>query len=302
MKGRYIIITPIRDEIRTIRLVLESVTKQTELPVQWLILDDGSTDGTQEVLNEYSQRFDWIWVIPKKYRSERKVGENIVHILHEGLAEAQGLAWDFWAKLDGDISFQPDHYEKLLNEFESDPKLGMASGVSFLPASEGEQPLEWTPPHQPLGMNRMYRRTCWEDIVHLAPRRHWDAIDVYTAQMHGWVTRSFSHIPVVHHRAIDAAQKNPLARRFDSGFHYYTAGYHPIYFLARSIRAMWDEKPYLVSGIAMYTGYLSALITRQNFYDQSLKKYIYSRQWEMVKPGNFLNYVKTKRKAGSNSG
>lgn len=301
MNSNYIIITPIKDEIRTIRLVLESVTKQTVLPALWLIIDDGSTDGTQDVLDEYGQQFGWIRLIRKENRSERKVGENIVHILHEGLAAAQDLNWDFWAKLDGDITFQPDHYEKLLKEFESDPKLGIASGVSFLPADQGGKQLEWTPPHQPLGMNRLYRRACWEDIGHLAPRRHWDAMDVYAAQMHGWVTKSFSHIPVMHHRAIDAAQKNPLARRFNSGYNYYTAGYHPIYFLARAIRAMWDEKPYLASGIAMYTGYLSAMITRQKFYDEDLKKYIRSRQWEMVKPGNFLNYLRIKRKAQSSS-
>jgi hypothetical protein len=207
------------------------------------------------------------------------------------LAEVKNISWDFWAKLDADISFQADHYEKLLDAFESEAKLGIASGISFLPESNGEYRLEWTPPHQPLGMNRMYRRECWVDIERLAPRRHWDAIDIYSAQLHGWVTRSLPHIPVIHHRAIDAAQKNPLARRYNAGFHYYTVGYQPVYFLARSLRAMWDEKPYIFSGVSMFTGYLVAMITRQKFYDEQLKTFIRARQWEMVRPKKFISYV-----------
>jgi poly-beta-1,6-N-acetyl-D-glucosamine synthase len=295
MQRKYIIITPVRDEIDTIAIVLKSVIDQTIKPVQWLIIDDGSTDGTREVLSEYGHRFDWIRVILRPFRSERMVGENIVHILNEGLEAAKSISWDFWSKLDADVSIREDHYEKLLDTFESDPKLGIASGLCFIPEGN-EFRLEWTPSHQPLGKSRLYRRECWEEIGSLAPRRHWDVIDIYSAQYHGWITRSFPEITVIHYRPTDAAQKNPLGRRYDAGFHYYTMGYHPIYLLARSIRAMWDSTPYLVSGIAIYTGYLAALITRQPFYDESLKTYIRARQWDMMRPKNLFSYILARKK------
>jgi poly-beta-1,6-N-acetyl-D-glucosamine synthase len=291
MNRKYIIITPVRDEIDTINLVIKSVTEQTIKPVQWLIIDDGSTDGTREVLSEYAQRFDWIRVILRPFRSERIVGENVVHILNEGLEAAKRISWDFWAKLDADVSIQADHYEKLFDAFEREPKLGIASGISYLPDSNGKYRLDWTAPHQPLGMSRIYRRECWVDIKAFAPRRHWDVIDIYSAQYHGWVTKSFPSIPVTNYRIIDAAQKNPVARRYDAGFNYYTMGYHPIYLLARSIRVMWDEKPYIMSGISMFIGYLIALITRQQFYDERLKTFIRVRQWEMMRPKNLYSYL-----------
>jgi hypothetical protein len=219
------------------------------------------------------------------------VGENIVHIINQGLNEIKNISWDYWGKLDADLSIQADHFEKLLEEFERDPKLGIASGIIYVPEGNGEFHLEWTSPHHPRGACRVYRRECWVEIGALAPRRHWDVIDLYTAQYHGWVTRSFPHIQVTQYRPTDAAQKRPLARRYDAGFHYYTMGYHPIYFLARSLRTMWDNKPYILSGIAMYIGYLAALITRQPFYDERLKTYIRARQWELFSPKNLFSYL-----------
>ena len=302
MNHNYIIISPVRDEVKTIQLSLDSVLSQTVKPVKWVIIDDGSTDGTEKILDEYSKKHGCIHLVSRPFRPERVVGANIVYVLREGLELIKDLDWSYWVKLDADITFPEDHFEQLMQRFDKNPKLGIASGTPFIPLADGRLRLEWTPPHQAVGMSRMYRRECWQSIGDYAPRRHWDAIDIYTAQMRGWETKSFRELPIIHHRPIDAMQKKPLARRYDAGFGYYTAGFHPIYFLVRSIRAMFDEKPYVFSGISMYTGYMAAWVSRAKYYDPELRRFIYDKQGEMLRLINLWNYLQLRVHSQENQG
>ena len=293
METDYVVISPVRDEETYIRRTLDSVINQTILPKRWILLDDGSTDGTKEILESYAQIHKWIQVLEyTRDSSDRMVGKNVVEILHCGLSEVQDIHWDFWVKLDGDISFGSNYFEELLCRFHENSKLGMASGKAYNPKANGGYKLEWNHDQNVLGMARMYRRECWEDIGALARRRLWDVIDVYTAQMHGWQTESFPDLSIVHSRPIDTRQKGQLARRFDAGQNHYTMGYHPLYFLFRCLRATLDEKPFLLSGVMMCIGFFYAWISRQAIYDSQLKSYIHQTQRRFLTPRSFFIYLK----------
>jgi poly-beta-1,6-N-acetyl-D-glucosamine synthase len=291
MKSNYVIVTAVRDEIESIQLTLDSVVCQTILPKLWVVVDDDSTDGTSELLEGCANEHSWIKVLHRLPRSGRAVGKNVVDIINEGWEQIQGVDWDFWVKLDADISFDSRYFEDLMQRFDENPRLGMASGKAYNPTVGGGYKLEWNPDHNVLGMARMYRRECWEDIGTLAPRRLWDVIDVYTAQMHGWETRSFNDLSVVHLRPIDTRQKGQLARRFDLGHNHYTMGYHPLYFLFRCLRAIWDEKPYLIAGIMMYLGFIYAWINRETIYNQQLKDFIRQRQLRFLNLHSLYSYL-----------
>ncbi len=291
MNCKYIIITPVRDEIEGIQLTLLSVILQTVLPERWIIIDDGSTDGTRDVLNRFSEKYPWIVVYDYIDKSDRAVGKRITEIIHEGLKYTEDLNWDFWVKLDADISFRPSYFEILLKHFEKNPRLGMSSGKSYVPDGLGSYTLEWSPDHFVLGMARMYRQACWQDIGALAPRRLWDVIDVFTAQMNHWETRSFNELSVIHLRPIDALQHNQLQRRFDSGIQYYTVGYYPLYFALRCLRAAFDEKPFIFSGMMMAFGFFYGWLSRKPIYDEELKKFIRSEQKKKLSGESLGQYL-----------
>ncbi len=294
----YVVVTPARNEIDSIRSTLDSVISQTVLPVYWIIVNDGSTDGTGDVLKIYSEVHSWIHVIDyTRETSDRRVGKNVVEIIESALQRTQGINWDFWVKLDGDIILPPSYFERLIKRFEENDKLGIASGQAYIPQEEGGFKLEWSAPHHVLGQARMYRRQCWEDIGSLAPRRLWDIIDVYKAQMHGWETRSFRDLKVIHMRPIDSRQQRQLRRRFDSGINHYTMGYHPIYFGARCLRAFWDDQPYFLAGTAMGLGFLYAFLARKRIYDQELKRFIRKKQRQMLGINRFIDYLRAESRS-----
>jgi glycosyltransferase involved in cell wall biosynthesis len=289
---RYIIITAVRDEIDSVQLTIDSVSNQTILPQRWIIIDDGSSDGTEKQLDAVARQYEWVSIIRKPQDSGRAVGKKIADFINEGLSHGADVEWDYWVKLDADISFDPDHFELLMRQFDQDPSLGMASGKGYVPDGKGGYELEWCPDHHVLGMIRMYRRECWAQIGALAPRRMWDVIDVYTAQMHGWQTRSFDELTVIHLRPIDTLQKNRLSRKFDSGLNHYTMGYYFPYFLLRSIRACWDEKPLVFAGVTLFAGYVYGWVTRKSIYDVQLRGYIHQQQRRYLTRYSLRAYLK----------
>lgn len=296
MESTYVIISPVRNEVENIRRTLDSVIEQIVLPSRWIIVDDGSTDGTTEILTDYVREYSWIYIFDyTRTDSERKVGKNVVEILHYALSKVESVAWDFWVKLDGDIVLPSDYFKELLERCHCDDSLGIVSGQAYVPDNNGELSLEWSASHHVLGQARMYRRDCWEEIGSLAPRRLWDIIDVYVAQMHGWKTCGFEDLKVIHTRPIDSRQKGQLYRRFDSGVNHYTLGYHPLYFAVRCLRGVWDERPYILAALAMWVGYAVAFFRQQELYDEDLKDFIRAKQLQLLKLSNFIEYLRRSR-------
>lgn len=290
-KAKYVLISPVRNEAEQIEGTIRSVIAQTVLPRRWVIVDDGSTDNTRQILDKYAKQYKWIHVLHRSERATRELGDVIVEIINEGLTQVANIEWDYWGKLDGDISLSVTYFEELIHRFRENPRLGIASGKTYLVSESGNVKLEWSADFHPRGAGRLYRRECWNDIGGLAPRRMWDVIDVYAAQIRGWETRSFADLKLIHHRRMDSMQGSQIQRRIDLGKNSFTVGYHPAYFAARCLRAIWDEPPYIIGGLLMFLGYVHAWLSKAPYYDAELKDFIKMTQREQLGLRRFVEYL-----------
>src|SRR5580692_9587435 len=150
---RYVIITPVRDEEKYIEATLECVLRHTILPVEWVIVDDGSTDRTGAILDRYAVQYPWIRVIHRLNRGFRKSGGGVMEAFSEGYNSLRCNDWEFIAKLDGDLSFAPEYFEKCFEYFRRDPELGIGGGQIFHDIS-GALKLEKTPSFTCEGLQR----------------------------------------------------------------------------------------------------------------------------------------------------
>jgi biofilm PGA synthesis N-glycosyltransferase PgaC len=254
METRYVIVTPVRDEQAYLRFTIESVLGQTIRPQEWVIVNDGSKDATGNIIEEYTRQYPWIRAVHRENRGFRKNGSGVMEAFYDGYNAVNCRDWDFLAKLDGDLSFEPGYFERCFGHFERDPRLGIGGG--FLSCFvNGEKKVEACPKFHVRGATKIYRSGCWKAIDGLRPVPGWDTIDEVKANMLGWSTRSFADAQMIHHRWTGAAEGS-WANLVKNGRANYISGYHPLFVLAKCIARLF-QRPYFVSSFGILYGFLS---------------------------------------------
>lgn len=249
---RYVIITPVRDEERFIRYTLDSVVNQTVKPVEWVIVNDGSTDRTGEIINKYSRDHSWIKSIHRENRGYRKAGGGVIDAFYEGYAALTTDNWEFIVKLDGDLSFQEEYFERCLEKFQTDLKLGVGGGDVYN-LIEGRLELEKQPRFHVRGATKIYKRSCWDAIGGLLTAPGWDTLDEVKANMLGWATYGFPDLRVTHHRVTGAAD-GTWRNAVKNGLADYICGYQPLFMVAKCVKRL-GEKPYLLGSLGHLYGF-----------------------------------------------
>jgi glycosyltransferase involved in cell wall biosynthesis len=251
----YVLITPARNEADYIERTLQSVVAQTVLPVRWVIVSDGSTDGTDEIVERYLAQHPWIELVRLPAHARRNFAAK-VHAFRAGQERIERLGYDVIANLDGDVSFGPDYFEFLLNRFAEQPELGVA-GTHYVEADFHSFADSYINVNHVNGQIQLFRRRCFEDIGGYQPIEGGgiDWVAVTTARMKGWLTYSFSERVFTHHRAMGTAGGSVLQARFHYGRKDYFLGGHPAWQLARSAFQL-SKRPYVVGGLALLGGYL----------------------------------------------
>ena len=273
---QYIVITPVRDEEKHVECVLKAMTSQTLLPAKWVIVDDGSSDNTVDILERYRESVRWIQVVRRPNRGARKSGAGVIEAFYDGYKEIAGDGWDFIVKLDGDLTFPSNYFEKCFEHFKSKPNLGIGGGDIYHEFN-GKEKLEVTPKFHVRGATKIYRRACWEAIGGLVQAPGWDTIDEVKANMLGWSSSSFSEFHVIHHRVTGAAD-GALRDRVKHGLACYVSGYHPL-FLAASCFSRLLKEPYIAGSAAIGYGFLKGYWTRMpRVQDQRFIKYLRAQQ------------------------
>lgn len=256
---KYVVITPARNEARFIELTLKSVTNQTVLPQKWVIVSDGSTDGTDDIVKEYMARHPWIELLCMPERAERHFAGK-VHAFNAGYAKVRDIANDIIVSLDADISFEDDYFAFLLEKLSADEALGLV-GTPFRELSGETYDYRFVNIEHVSGACQLFRRECFEEIGGYLPVKGGsiDHIAVITARMKGWRTRTFTERVCLHHRAMGTAGRSLLKSRFKLGMKDYSIGNHPMWEFVRTARQM-TLAPVLTGGLALAAGYLWGVV------------------------------------------
>ena len=257
----YVLITPARNEETFIEMTIQSVIKQTVLPVKWVIVNDGSTDATSSIVRPYLVNHRWIELVDLPVRRERNFAAK-VYAFNAGQERVKDLEYEIIGNLDADVSLDEDHFEFLLGEFGKDPSLGVA-GTIFEEQGYNSGSDSFEGKNHVSGQCQIFRRNCFEEIggyrANKAGGIDWMAVT--TARMMGWTTRSFREKSFFHHRTMGPAERGRLASSFSYGEKDYYLGGHPVWELFRVAYRM-TKRPYLLDGVALGSGYLWALLSR----------------------------------------
>jgi poly-beta-1,6-N-acetyl-D-glucosamine synthase len=273
---RYVIITPVRDEEHHLERTIESILSQSVLPAEWVIVDDGSTDRTGAIIDQYAAQVPWIYAIHRVNRGFRKAGGGVVDAFYDGYGALRCKDWEFIVKLDGDLSFAPDYFEQCFAHFRREPCLGIGGGEIYHELS-GELQLEANPAFHVRGATKIYRRACWEAIGGLIHAAGWDTIDEVKANMLGWKTHSFPELRLIHHR-FTGSSEGLLRDRVKHGVACYVSGYHPLFVAAKCVSRL-AQKPYVIGSVAIAYGFLKGHVTRSpRVGDTRLIRYLRTQQ------------------------
>jgi glycosyltransferase involved in cell wall biosynthesis len=264
---RYVLVTPARNEEAFLENTIRAVVGQTVRPLRWIIVSDGSTDRTDDLVKSSAAQHDWIELLRMPERRDRQFAAK-AYCFNAGYERLKPLQFDLVGNLDADITFEPDYYEFLLRQFVESPKLGVA-GTPFVEDAARPEEHTYSRHHANLqhvsGACQLFRRECFEAVGGYVPVKGGaiDWIAVTTARMRGWQTRTFVEKVCFHHRRIGTAGSNQFKARFHYGRKAYYVGGHPLWEFSRGIFQM-GQRPFILGGLCFLTGYAWACATRMH--------------------------------------
>ncbi len=260
MALKYVLITPARNEAAFVEKIIQSVIAQTVLPERWVIVSDGSTDGTDEIVEKYRDGRAWLDLVRLPEHAERNFAAK-VKAFDAGYQRLNGLSFDVIGNIDADVSFGEDFIAYLLEKFETMPDLGVA-GTHYVEGDFHSFQDSFINVHHVNGQCQLFRRKCFEDIGGYVPIKGGgiDWVAVTTARMKGWTTYSFADRTFYHHRKMGTAGGNDLKARFHYGKKDYFLGGHPLWQLSRGTFQM-TKKPYVLGGLFLLLGYVWCWVT-----------------------------------------
>ena len=251
----YALLTACRNESAFIGETIRSMVGQSLQPQVWLILDDGSTDGTPNIIRQLSRGQDWIRLHQLEPRRERSFGAQYRAIMR-GYEMIKNMPFDFIGALDADISFESaDYYKSLIGEFNGNPKLGVAGGAICEKENgvfkERRANVAWSV----AGGVQTFRREVFEMIGGYVPLEYGgsDGLAVLMAKMKGWEVRSITGLRVLHHRPSSSAD-GVLRGAFRRGQMDAAFGYHPLFMVMKCARRL-AFKPPVAGSLLSLAGY-----------------------------------------------
>ncbi len=256
----YILVTAARNEAKHIAQTIRSVTAQTLPPKRWIIISDGSTDETDDIVRGFIAQFPYIELLRLEPDGERNFGSKALAV-NAGYKKICNIEHSYVGILDADISFNANYYEQVVERFENDPKLGIAGGI-LIDVIDGRlipqmNAFEWSVG----GAIQMFRRECWQAIGGYLPiPSGLDATAEVMARMNSWTVRTFPQLEIIHHRETGKENHNMIGRLFYLGIHDHHLGYHPLFFLAKSVRRF-RARPIMIGGLLMLFGYAWAVLS-----------------------------------------
>lgn len=281
-KLSYVLITPARNEEDNIEGVIKSMITQTVLPEKWVIVSDGSTDRTDEIVKKYLAANPWMELLRMPEHADRHFAAK-VNCFNAGYAKVKNLEFDVMGNLDADITFDQDYLKYLLTKFSEEFRLGVA-GTPFVENGK-HYDYRFTNIEHVSGACQLFRRECFEEIGGYMPIKgggiDWTAVT--KARMKGWKTRTFTGKTCLHHRKMGTGNTSPLLTWFRQGRKDYCFGNHPLWELFRTVYQM-AKKPLIIGGALLLIGFTwSAVTSMQKPISIELQRFIRGEQMRRLK-------------------
>ncbi|MEJ2008117.1 MAG: glycosyltransferase family A protein [Acidobacteriota bacterium] len=258
----YALVTAARNEERYIEKTLKSVTSQTTLPCKWVIVSDGSTDGTEEIVRRYATKFKFIHLLCRAKDSERDFASK-VFALNAGMQLIGGESFEFVGHLDADVSFKPDYFRDLFRKFQDDPALGVAGGFIYEDVNGQFISRKGNRTSSVAGAVQMFRRECYQEIGPFLPIQYGgeDWYAEVAARMRGWRVESFPELEVRHHRPTGSVG-GLLRSWYREGIMDYSIGSHPVFEFTKLTRRI-CYRPFLLGSLTRFTSFILASLRRE---------------------------------------
>jgi glycosyltransferase involved in cell wall biosynthesis len=253
----YVLITSARNEESYIGSTIQAVISQTVLPARWVVVSDGSTDMTDDIVAGYASSHGFIHLVRQMPSETREFGSK-VRAINRAYELLKDMEFSFIGNLDADVTFGSSYYESILNRFHENRRLGIAGGIC-LDTEDATMNRHLMSRDEVRGAVQLFRRSCYEEIggYLVLPMGGIDTVAQIMARMHGWEVRSFGDQQALHHRRTGTAGISIHKARFREGMKHYYLGYHPVFMAAKCAHRMIDP-PYIAGSALMLAGYLWA--------------------------------------------
>lgn len=286
MDSSYVLISPCRNESRYMRETLDTVLAQSILPTKWVIVDDGSTDATPEILQEYAAKHAFIQIVTRKDRGHRAVGPGVVDAFYAGYEAIDPSNYAFLCKLDLDLRLPPRYFEILIGRMLADDRLATCSGKAYI-MENGQLKAERHGDDTSIGASKFYRTACFQAIGGFVREVMWDGIDNHLCRMRGWIACSWDEpdLRFVHLRPMGSSQDSIYVGRMRHGYGQYFMG-TGLLFMAASALSRVNQKPYVAGSAAMLWGWIKAALQRKPRYDNpAFRRFLRQYQWRSLLMG-----------------
>jgi len=276
MNSNYVLISPCRNEAEFMRQTLDSVIAQSVLPDQWVIVDDGSTDDTPKILEDYANRHPWIRIVTRRDRGTRSVGPGVVEAFYAGYETINPDNFDYLCKLDLDLRLPPRYFELLMARMNANPRIATCSGKAYI-EKNGKLINERHGDENSIGASKFYRVSCFKALGGFVREVMWDGIDGHRCRMNGWIACSWDdpELRFVHLRPMGSSQQSIFIGRMRHGYGQYFMGTGLLWMIETAIYRI-PEKPYVIGGLAILWGWLvSALQNKPRYGDLEFRQFLH---------------------------
>ena len=253
----YALVTAAYNEEKYIDKVIQSVISQTRPPRKWIIVNDGSTDRTDEIVQRYVAHYPFIEVVritkdhPRNFTAQ-------VNAINLGFSLLKNTDCAFIGNLDADITLDPDYFARVLDKFAEDPALGLSGGYIYEEQNGEFRRRAANSISSVAHAVQCFRRECLS-LLGGYPSFSWCGADTFAEvrlRMLGWKVESISALPAYHHRPTGGGF-GAVRYRFRGGLMDHYLGTHPLFEVFRVVRRL-GAKPYVVGGLVRMAGFVWA--------------------------------------------
>jgi poly-beta-1,6-N-acetyl-D-glucosamine synthase len=282
IRPRYVLVTSAFNEEKYIEAMIQSVISQTFLPTAWVIISDGSTDGTDSIILRYCKMHVFMFYVRVEHLANAPlpkfgaVAFRKANALATGLAAIADLPYAYIGNIDADVTIEPTFFSTLLERFEDDKTLGIGGGYIYN-VIDGKQVPAFVNQRNVAGAMQMFRRTCYDDIGGYVPYGHEDTIALIHARMKGWSTRSFSELKVYHHKTTSWTGLRRCLAKYRLGIFDYVMGDLFLWEILRCLKEI-AESPAFVGSFLRLVGYAKGMINEKRLLPLEVQRFIRQEQ------------------------